>query len=86
LEKHDIRSYINHRIMKSIKNPNNLQPIFFSDQAIEKIYECTKGSPRAINILCDRALLAGFVAETYSINEEIIKNCVNEVFYCEHNI
>lgn len=86
LDKHDIKSYISHRIMKSVKKPNAIQHIAFSDQAIEMIYEYTKGSPRSINILCDRALLAGFIAETYSIDEEIINNCAKEVFYCEHHL
>lgn len=84
LDKHDIKSYINHRIAKSTKLPDSVQHIAFSDQAIEMIYHYTKGSPRAINILCDRALLAGFVAETYFIDEQIIRNCIDEVFYTSY--
>lgn len=86
LDKHDIKSYINHRIIKSVKSIDNMQHISFTDEAINSVFEHTKGSPRAINILCDRVLLAGFIAETYFIDENIINHCAKEVFYCEHHL
>jgi general secretion pathway protein A len=86
LDKHDVKSYITHRLTKTAADPDSMQYISFSDAAIEMIFNVTKGSPRSINILCDRALLAGFIAETYLIDENIIKNCADEVMYCEHNL
>jgi general secretion pathway protein A len=85
LEKEDIKNYIYHRIAKAALPAENSKKVNFTDSAIEKIYHYTKGSPRTINILCDRALLAGFVAETYSIDEGIIDNCAKEILYCEYN-
>ncbi len=86
LEKHDINNYINHRLKKAMINPEYLGSVSFTDSAIESIYHFTKGSPRTINILCDRALLAGFITETRFINEAIIANCAKEVMYCEHHL
>lgn len=85
LEKDDIKQYIHHRISKAVLNPLGPKKIIFTDQAIDTIFQYTKGSPRTINILCDRALLAGFVADTNSIDGEIIKNCAKEILYCEHH-
>lgn len=85
LERDDVRHYIHHRINKAVMDPLESQKIEFTDNAIDRIYHYTKGSPRTINILCDRALLAGFVAETYSIDDEIIQNCAKEILYCEHH-
>lgn len=85
LEKQDIKIYIQHRISKVMRH-DKTHPVFFSEQAIEAIYHYTQGTPRKINILCDRALLAGFVAETFMIDEYIIKNCAEEVLYCEHHL
>ena len=85
LERDDIRHYINHRISKVVMENNRGKKIVFTDRAIDKIYNFTKGSPRTINILCDRALLAGFVAETHSIDDGIIENCAKEIMYCEHH-
>lgn len=84
LEKTDVKQYIEHRILTAKKTSDNNRSVVFSEKAIESIYHYTKGSPRTINILCDRALLAGFVAETYLIDEYIIENCAREVLYCEH--
>jgi general secretion pathway protein A len=86
LEKHDIKSYIYHRITKVMRDPDALHNILFTENAIDMIYHYSQGSPRTINILCDRALLAGFVAEVNSINEKIVEQCAKEILYCEHNI
>jgi len=47
--------------------------ITFSKSALDKIYKFSKGTPRLINLVCDRALLGGFVEQTYYIDKRIIK-------------
>lgn len=84
LEKEDVNSYINFRITKAAFFPEAAQKIKFTDIAMDKIYQYTQGTPRTINMLCDLALLASFVAESYSIDETIIQDCAKEVMYCEH--
>ncbi|MDR3491691.1 MAG: AAA family ATPase [Gammaproteobacteria bacterium] len=79
LQMTDIKHYIQHRLAKAAQQAYPNEHIVFTAQAIDAIYQHTKGSPRSINILCDRALLAGFVAETYSIDETIIESCTQEV-------
>lgn len=85
LAKDDIKNYIQHRITKAFHEDVFTKKIAFTDEAINRIYNYTGGSPRTINILCDRALLAGFIAETHSIDEGIIENCAKEILYCEHH-
>lgn len=55
------------------------QKIVFNDEAIDIISRFSGGTPRLINMICDRALLAGFVSETNYIGQEIIKRCVEEL-------
>jgi general secretion pathway protein A len=86
LEKMDIRGYIYHRLAKVMRYPDALNNVIFTEKALEMIFQYTQGSPRSINILCDRALLAGFVADTNAIDEHIIENCAREIMYCEHYI
>jgi general secretion pathway protein A len=83
LDKEDIKDYIYHRLLIAMRNPAAVQSVIFTDAAVESIYRYTHGSPRTINMLCDRALLAGFVEETNSIDENIIEKCVREM-YSEH--
>ncbi len=86
LKKNDVSDYIHHRILKAaIREGINSHPVF-TELAVEKIYQLTQGSPRTINILCDRALLAGFAANKRWIDETIIQNCAREVMYFEHNL
>jgi general secretion pathway protein A len=47
--------------------------ITFSRSALSKIYKFSKGSPRLINLVCDRALLGGFVEQTRHVDKGIIK-------------
>jgi general secretion pathway protein A len=85
LEKDAIKAYINHRLDKAF-TANKAQPIIFTDQAIEAIFHFTKGTPRTINLLCDRVLLAGFIRETHQIDKNIIETCAREILYCEYNL
>ena len=74
LRRSEICEYILHRlnIAGSIKS-------IFTASAIGSIFSFSKGHPRLINIMCDHALLAGFVKGVNTINEEIIKECADEL-------
>lgn len=65
----ETESYIYQRLMVAGFKGN----ITLSKSALNEIYKYSKGIPRLINLLCDRALLGGFVAQTYHINKEIVK-------------
>lgn len=75
LEEDEIEDYIKHRL--NIAGSNG--KISFSQEAIKMIFNFSNGTPRLINMLCDRALLGGFVAETTAIDREIINKCLGEL-------
>lgn len=75
LDRNEVKDYINHRLEVAGAHGR----ISFSDDAIYAISEFSGGTPRLINILCDRALLAGFVMETNLMDLRIIKRCVDEL-------
>lgn len=79
LERHEIEAYINHRLCVASEDPKRVQ-VKFNINALDAIHDYSRGSPRMINILCDRALLAGFAFETNVINADIINDCAQEVF------
>ena len=74
LDELEVHRYILHRL--KIAGSSRIK---FSDEAIQLITEFSHGTPRLINIICDRALLAGFVAETDFIDAPIIKRCLDEL-------
>ncbi|HJV34951.1 AAA family ATPase [Geomonas sp.] len=57
----DSRDYIRHRIRFAA---NGREPLTFSPGALKKIFAYSKGLPRLINGVCDRALLLAYTRET----------------------
>jgi general secretion pathway protein A len=47
-----------------------VSPVEFTGEAILKIYEISKGLPRMVNALCERALMAAFIVGTRKIGLE----------------
>jgi general secretion pathway protein A len=74
LAKSDVKAYIEHRL----KVAGASEKLKFTDEAVEAVYHYSQGTPRLINILCEHALLAGFVNEIYKIDGNIIKTCARE--------
>ena len=86
LDNDEIKNYIAYRL-KIAKPTQELESheavpngkIKFSDEAIDLISRFSGGTPRLINMICDRALLAGFISETNQIDFGIIKRCIEEL-------
>jgi len=51
----------------------------FSSVANQEIFSFSNGYPRLINIICDHALLSGYVREIPIITADIIKECKEEL-------
>ena len=51
----------------------------FSSGAIQEIFNFSGGYPRLINVICDHALLSGYVRGVLIINADIIKECKEEL-------
>lgn len=69
LTRTEMEAYIYQRLLVAGSNGG----ITFSKSALDEIYHFSKGTPRLINLLCDRALLGGFVDHAYHIDKDIIK-------------
>jgi len=63
LELDEIQPYVEHQL-KIAKAPS----VEFSVQAINKIYEITRGLPRMINVLCERAMMSSFIENKKTID------------------
>jgi general secretion pathway protein A len=70
----ETRKYILHRL----KVAGARREIFTPD-AIRWVWEASRGYPRLINIICDNALLAGYVAGVPRIDLYLIRECEKEL-------
>jgi general secretion pathway protein A len=75
LEKKEISNYIYHRL----KVAGSKGDIIFKKEALDKISEYSGGIPRLINLVCDRALLMGFVIGTKIIDYGMIEKSIFEI-------
>jgi len=71
----EIDAYINHRLKVAGSDGRS----FFTKDAVDEIFAYSGGIPRLINIVCDKALLAGFTAGTKAIDAELVKKCSREI-------
>jgi general secretion pathway protein A len=70
----ETEKYIEHRLAVAGTNRK-----IFQDNAIREIYNFSKGFPRLINIIADRALLTGYINSDKLIKKGIIKECASEL-------
>lgn len=70
----EMMRYINHRICIA----GGGGKIFFEPQSYKKIYSATKGFPRLINLLCDRALMVAFVKESFVLDKTMIDQALKD--------
>ena len=74
LKETEVGEYILHRLNVAGQKKN-----IFNEHAIGEIFYFSKGYPRLINIICDNALLTGYIKEVKIIDEKIIKECADEL-------
>jgi type II secretory pathway predicted ATPase ExeA/TolA-binding protein len=74
LSEEETEDYVIHRLKVA-----GTQLRLFTRMAAREIYRYSKGYPRLINVLCDRALLTGFVRNRRLIDAGIITECVREM-------
>lgn len=68
--------YIGHRLQVA----GNSGPVPFSRRALRHIHQCTRGVPRRINLVCDRALLSAYANGKRGVDVATVAQAAREVF------
>ncbi len=76
LSREDLEKYIEFRL--EVAGNHNGGAVFTHD-AMDEIYHYSGGTPRLINVLCDRALLIGFVSNTRTIDGRIVREGIRDL-------
>lgn len=74
LSRQETDEYIRHRIKLAGAQQNDV----FTSDAIDMLYSHSRGVPRIINLLCDSALLSGYIYDSKQVTEKIIYEVVKE--------
>ena len=73
LSENETLAYIKHRLKVAGTEKN-----IFTKNAVQEIYNFSKGYPRLINTICDHALLTGYVRELIKITPDVIQECAQQ--------
>jgi general secretion pathway protein A len=68
LGREDVEQYINHRLTVAGESLS----VIFEKNAVKRVHALSAGVPRVVNLLCDRALMAGAEAAVHEITPEMI--------------
>jgi general secretion pathway protein A len=68
LAEDEVAGYVSHRLAIA----NAARSVVFTPTALRVVHDYSGGIPRLINMLCDRALVGGFLAQTTRIDEDLV--------------
>jgi general secretion pathway protein A len=51
----------------------------FTKRALRRIYRYSRGIPRLLNAVCDKALLAGFVEQADQVDHNLVTQAIQEL-------
>lgn len=77
MDEGDIHAYIRHRIRVAA---DGKEPVAFSAAAVKMIARSSKGLPRLINSICDRALLLGYTKDAREISASMAAVAIADLF------
>jgi general secretion pathway protein A len=75
LRREDARAYVSHRLRVA-----GAQRDVFTRGAVNALYRHSRGIPRLINVIADRALLAAYTQDRRDVNSKLVGKAAAEVF------
>ncbi|HKW13234.1 MAG TPA: AAA family ATPase [Candidatus Krumholzibacteria bacterium] len=76
LSRDEVYRYIRYRL--AVAGLSNGQ-LAFSESAIDEVYDYTMGTPRLVNMLCDRALLHAYLLKSRAIDADVMSASAHEL-------
>jgi putative secretion ATPase (PEP-CTERM system associated) len=81
LSRDEVYRYIRYRL--AVAGLTNGQ-LVFSEAAIDEIYDHSLGTPRLVNMLCDRALLHAYLQKSRAIDTDVVVASAQELGLTSH--
>jgi general secretion pathway protein A len=75
LDRDGVAAYVAHRLTIA----GGSAAVTFTAKALERVHQFSGGIPRLINLICDRALLAGFTEQTRRITPELVEHAAESL-------
>ena len=75
MDRSDTAKYLQHRLTIAGDDGS----LHFDDDAVNEIYQFSGGTPRLVNAVGDKALLAGYVAGSGTIDNDIVRMAIDDL-------
>lgn len=75
LKREEVAGYIGRRLFVA----GNKGQVRFAGAAVDKIFRASAGTPRLINRICDYSLIAGYLANDYTIQKRYVIQAIKEL-------
>ena len=75
LELDEVRTYIEHRLNVAGSNGT----LEWTPDGLEEVFQCSRGIPRLINLICDRSLLACYIFHVKRVDRELVRRSYQEL-------
>jgi len=79
LTRQETEQYIRHRLAVACRGDDHEPSVEFDSGAVGEIYRRSRGIPRLINAIGDKALLAGYVHQAAGINRRLVRIAAAEL-------
>jgi general secretion pathway protein A len=76
LSREDVRGYVDHRLTTAGVDKGS---VLFTAGAYSLLYDLSRGVPRRINALCDRALLVAYGRDLRTIDRRLIRGALRDI-------
>ena len=74
LSLNDLHSYLRYRLSVA-----GVREFMFTNKAVNVLFKLSKGIPRLVNLICDRALLGAYAVNEPMVGPEYIKSAAKEI-------
>ena len=75
LSRNEVIAYVNHRLSVA-----GARSRLFSDSVVGRLHRLSRGVPRLVNVICDRALLGAYVQGKYTVDKKTLIKASREIF------
>ncbi len=75
LDQKDVQGYIEHRLTIGGAQGG----LRFTDGAFKAVYEYSRGNPRRINAVCDRALLVAYAKDEFAVSKGTVLKAIGDI-------
>ena len=79
MSQEETAAYLRHRLKIAGQDENDQNAVRFDYGAVREIYRYSHGTPRLVNAIGDKALLAGYVYRTATIDRGIIRTALSDL-------